>query len=833
MHKLLLRTCFLVATLFLLFNITSFAAETAATPSDSTDTTVQTAQEPKASASDNAPVQEAPAETTQKTADVPASPTENATQSSTQTAPSSDSTPTAEPEVAKASPASTDTATQTTTQPADTVKPETTTAPKSQTVSQPSAQTTQNAEPDTMTASAARSTAQTDSNTAQHVKILHTNDMHGRILEEDGRVIGMSKLKTIKQQENPDLMLDSGDAFQGLPISNNTKGADMAEAMNNVGYDAMAVGNHEFDFGLDQAIKYKDQLNFPILSANTYKDGKPLFDPYTIVNKNGINYGIIGVTTPETGVKTHPNNIQGVTFTEPIPAVQNVMNQIKDQADIFIILSHLGIDGSTKTEWRGDTLANTLARDRRFSDKEIIILDGHSHSVIENGEINQNTLLAQTGTALANIGKVEFDYADNTVSNLKDSLINVKDTANVQPDPTLQQKMDEAKAKFDAQVSEVIIPDNQVQFQGERDDVRRHETNLGNAITDSMEAYAQDGFSHPADFAVTNGGGIRASIDKGKDVTLGDVITVLPFGNTISQIQVSGENVKKMFEHSLSAPVENGELGANGGFLHASKSIRVYYDINKAPGERVLKIEVLNKQTQQFEPLDNARTYYVTTNDFTAAGGDGYDMLGGPREEGISLDKVFADYLETADLSQYATDTASRIINGQPPVADTETPGVETDTPAEQDNSPAPGQSSEPAAQGNVPVVPEDQPAVAQTQTPVVNGQGNPVKAPSNVIPFPSNKPSGVPADQPAAAQAAQHTNTAHPGTAADKVMYHPAHKAVHHNNAVASTHKTAQSDASHHLPNTGTPQLPFLPIGLVLLGLGTYCVTRKADKAA
>ncbi|RAA63709.1 bifunctional metallophosphatase/5'-nucleotidase, partial [Burkholderia multivorans] len=135
--------------------------------------------------------------------------------------------------------------------------------------------------------------------------------MHGRILEEDGRVIGMAKLKTVKQQENPDLMLDSGDAFQGLPISNNTKGADMANAMNEVGYDAMAVGNHEFDFGVEQAQKYKEQLNFPILSANTYKDGKLMFDPYTIVNKNGINYGIIGVTTPETAVKTHPDNIKG------------------------------------------------------------------------------------------------------------------------------------------------------------------------------------------------------------------------------------------------------------------------------------------------------------------------------------------------------------------------------------------------------------------------------------------------------------------------------------------------------------------------------------------
>lgn len=696
MHKTLLKTLFFVLAFFVLFHVSAFAAEIPAKTAN--QATVENTAEP--------PQQN----TVQTTATTDSKSNTDSTQTGTSdgqthATPSAPSTTSSKALVATSDNNGTQSATTDTTNPTiankdvqtegnNALSQEKNTAatqlkapqPNQQAVGQqtakaqsaPSANQVQtqqlsapaSQQPAASSNQAAETPAQTQQ-APQQAKILHTNDMHGRILGEDGRVIGMSKLKTIKEQEHPDLMLDSGDAFQGLPISNNTKGADMAKAMNSVGYDAMAVGNHEFDFGLDQAVKYKDQLNFPILSTNTYKDNKLLFDPYTIVKKNGIRYGIVGVTTPETAVKTHPDNIKGVTFTDPIPAVQNTLNQMNNQADIFIVLSHLGVDPSTQTAWRGDTLANTLAQDPLFKDKEIFVLDGHSHTVIQNGKINQNTLLAQTGTALENIGKITFDYTNGKVENVHDSLINVKDTADVQPDAELQKMMDEAKAKFDNQVSEVVIPNNPIQFEGERDDVRSHETNSGDAITDAMEAYSQNGFSHPADFAVTNGGGIRASIEKGKDVTLGDIITVLPFGNTISQIQVKGTNVQKMFEHSLSAPVQDGKLGANGGFLHISKSIRVYYDMNKAPGSRVLKIEVLNKQTNQFEALDPERTYYMTTNDFTASGGDGYDMLGGPREEGVSLDKVFADYLKQADLSQYASNDASRIINGKPPVAET------------------------------------------------------------------------------------------------------------------------------------------------------------------
>ena len=499
------------------------------------------------------------------------------------------------------------------------------------------------------------------------VKILHTNDMHGRLDAEDGRVIGMAKVKTIKDKEQPTLMFDSGDAFQGLPLSNFSKGADMAKAMNAVGYDAMTVGNHEFDFGFDTAMNYKKLLNFPILSSNVYKDGKSVYAPSAIIEKNGKKYGVIGVTTPETATKTHPNNIIGVSFLDPVASVTAEMKKLQGKVDAFIILSHLGIDSTTKEAWRGDNLATKIAGNKDFKNNAIVILDGHSHSVIENGELKNTVMLAQTGTALANIGKVTFDLRDKVASNMKAAMIKEADTKEVTQDATVKAIVDTAKDNFGKATSEVVFY-NPAQLEGERNHVRTRETNLGNAIADAMEVYSVNGFDAAGDFAVTNGGGIRASIEGNKDVTIGDIIKVLPFGNTITQINVKGSDVKAMFEHALSAPVveRDGKTGldANGAFLHISKSIKVHYDMTKPAGERVYAIEVFNKKTNKFEPLSNTKTYKVVTNDFLAVGGDGYTMLGGPREEGPSLDAVVRQYFKTANMTAYTNEALQRILAG-------------------------------------------------------------------------------------------------------------------------------------------------------------------------
>ena len=513
--------------------------------------------------------------------------------------------------------------------------------------------------------------------------LVHTNDVHGRIVEEKGRdkttsVVGDAKLATVIENERAKkdqttVVVDAGDAFQGLPISNSTKGEARAEILNKMNYDAMAVGNHEFDFGLDEAKKYKQILKFPLLSSNTYVNGARLFEASTIVDKDktvkGDEVVVIGVTTPETATKTHPKNVKGVTFKDPIPEVLNVVKEIQakakatgDDYKTYVVLAHLGVDTTTPNEWRGSTLADELSKSPLLKGKRVVVIDGHSHTV-ESKTYGDNVTYNQTGSYLNNIGKVTLK--PNSLLGTP-SLIKASETTNLTPNATVKKLVDQIKAKYDTENAVVVVKNSPVELSGTRENVRVRETNLGNVVADSLYEYGQTGFKNKTDIAVTNGGGLRETIAKDKPITKGSVIAVLPFGNTISQIKVTGQNVLEMFEKSLGSILqvdkagktvldENGQplLEPSGGFLHISGA-KVYYDTNLPSGKRVLRVEVKNHDTGAYDKLDLNKTYYLTTNDFLAAGGDGYTMLGGAREEGPSMDEAFKNYLEKADLTKYA-----------------------------------------------------------------------------------------------------------------------------------------------------------------------------------
>ena len=481
--------------------------------------------------------------------------------------------------------------------------------------------------------------------------ILHTNDVHGRIVEEKGVI---------------------GDVFQGLPISNSTKGEARAEILNKMQYDAMAVGNHEFDFGLDEAKKYKEILKFPLLSSNTYVNGARLFEASTIVDKDktveGDEFVVIGVTTPEIATKTHPKNVKGVTFTDPISEVNKVIEEVQAKARAegkdykhYVVLTHLGVDTTTPVEWRGSTLAEALSKNPRLKGKRVTVIDGHSHTV-ESTTYGDNVTYNQTGSYLHNVGKITYK-SRQLLGN--PTQIPAADAKKLPANPTVEKLVKDIKQKYDAENAVEVVSNSPVELNGDRENVRVRETNLGNVVADSLYQYGQTGFSHPTDIAVTNGGGLRETIAKGKPITKGNVIAVLPFGNTISQIQVTGQQVLDMFEKSLGSILqvdkdgkkvldENGQplLEPSGGFLQVS-GVKVYYDTNLPSGKRVLAIQVKNRTTGRYELLDLAKTYYLATNDFLAAGGDGYTMLGGAREEGPSMDAAFEEYLKTADLTQY------------------------------------------------------------------------------------------------------------------------------------------------------------------------------------
>ncbi|MBZ2133042.1 cell surface ecto-5'-nucleotidase Nt5e [Streptococcus gordonii] len=547
--------------------------------------------------------------------------------------------------------------------------------PSQEVAATPSSQENQAPAASTETSAQTQESASGQQSDLPEANIIHTNDVHGRIVEEKG-VIGDAKLAAVIEEErknNPStLVVDAGDAFQGLPISNSSKGEERAKLLNEMGYDAMAVGNHEFDFGLDEAKKYKEILNFPLLSSNTYVNGARLFEASTIVDKDknvvGDEFVVIGVTTPETATKTHPKNVQGVTFKDPISEVNSVIDEVEAGAAAegktyknYVVLAHLGVDTTTPVEWRGSTLAEALSNNPKLKGKRVTVIDGHSHTV-QSTTYGDNVTYNQTGSYLNNIGKITYK-ANQLLGNPQQ--ISAASTKDVVPNAKIAAMVKKIKEAYDAENAKVVRDNSPVELNGQRENVRVRETNLGNVVADALYEYGQTGFSHKTDLAVTNGGGLRETIAKDKPITKGDVIAVLPFGNTISQIKVTGQNIADMFAKSLGSilqekdgqPVldENGQplLEPSGGFLQVSGA-KVYYDTTLPAEKRILHIEIKNPETGKYESLDPAKEYYLTTNDFLAAGGDGYTMLGGAREEGPSMDVAFADYLAKADLTAYS-----------------------------------------------------------------------------------------------------------------------------------------------------------------------------------
>ncbi|MFE5322487.1 5'-nucleotidase C-terminal domain-containing protein [Paenibacillus sp. NPDC056579] len=454
----------------------------------------------------------------------------------------------------------------------------------------------------TVMPAAAADTTGTTAGTTKTITILHTNDIHSRV-EESTDSIGYAKLATIIREQkaaNPNtLVLDAGDTFHGQTIANLVRGESIVKIMNTIGYDAMAPGNHDFNYGSDRLVELSGMTKFPVLSANVKKaDGSRLLKPYIIKEVGGVKVGIFGLTTPETAYKTHPNNVKGITFADPAAEAKAVVAELKDKADIVIALAHLGVDKSSV-----DTSIKVAEQVPGID----VIIDGHSHTVLEKGMNVGSVLIAQTGEYSKNIGKVELTL-DGTKLKSKTASLTMRPAANtIQADPAVLSIIDEVKKSQDTVLSQVV-GSTSVKLIGEREVVRVGESNLGNLITDAM--LDETG----ADVALTNGGGIRASIEAGP-ITKGQVITVLPFGNYIQTKKVKGSDIVAALELGVSSYPE-----PLGGFPHVG-GLTFVLDPSEAKGQRVSEVMVKGA------PLDPQKEYLLATNDFMAAGGDQYTMF--------------------------------------------------------------------------------------------------------------------------------------------------------------------------------------------------------------
>jgi len=456
------------------------------------------------------------------------------------------------------------------------------------------------------------------------ITIIHTNDTHARLISTDTN-IGFAKIATLVKEAkaaNPNtLVLDAGDTLHGMPIVNISKGENAIKVLEAVGYDYMTLGNHDFNYGQERLLELRDMTSVGMISANILdKNGKKLFTPYVIKEINGVKVGIFGLSTPETAYKTSPANVTGLTFENPIETAEKIVNEIKDKTDIIIGLVHLGLDGGS--EFTSERLANEV-------DGIDVIIDGHSHTLLEKGLLVNGTLIAQTFEHDKNVGKVTIEVSNGNVLSKTAELINASATAQVAQDPELIKIIDKINAENEPVFAQVVAKSD-IYLDGVRTNVRTKETNLGNLSADAVRKAAG------ADIGFVNGGNIRTDIQPG-DITFGKLAELFPFGNTVQVKKITGEDLVKVLEISVQAYPE-----AQGGFMQVS-GLTFEFDPSKVAGSRVVGVKVGESQ------LDLTEEYTVAINDFLGIGGDGYDLFKNYPIYGEvgTYEEVFADYLNT------------------------------------------------------------------------------------------------------------------------------------------------------------------------------------------
>lgn len=495
--------------------------------------------------------------------------------------------------------------------------------------------------------------------------ILHTNDVHGAI----AGYAYIAQLKADYEAKGAEVILvDAGDYSQGEVYVSDTKGLDAVEMMNAAGYNVVSLGNHEFDYGFAQLKDNMSKAKFKVLCADVFNaDGTPIFDAnYTYTTKSGVKIGFFGMETPETQTKANPALIKGLTFATDDAFTKAAADQVKalKDDDIVICVSHLGVDAESKPYRSTDLYAAVKGID--------FIIDAHSHTVMTKGENGEP--IQSTGTKFANIGVIVIDDASKKIES--NSLYEIKeDTAK---DATVAAAAQKIIDRIDKEYGAVFAK-SKVELNGAKapNGNRDSETNNGDLITDAMlwkVMQNKEGLTVDADHvvAITNGGGIRDYIKVG-DVTKKDIKTVLPFGNTVAVIYVTGAELLEALEASTySLPV--------GGFpqvcgISYTISTAVAYDANAETypsstyyGPKTINRVSINSINGKEFKVDD--TYAVVTNNFVADGGDTYYAFAAATSKfdtGMTLDVAVMEYI-TKELKgvigeQYAAPQGRILLN--------------------------------------------------------------------------------------------------------------------------------------------------------------------------
>ena len=487
--------------------------------------------------------------------------------------------------------------------------------------------------------------------------ILHTNDVHGAI-DKYAKVAALRD-ECYDKGAHQVILLDAGDYSQGSPYVSLSKGATALDMMALVGYDVITLGNHEFDYGFPQLMENlkKHQGDFMVACNNLVDDeGELLFAPGGTApiyaddtyETELFRIAIVGMATPETQTKANPALMKGLSFISgkdlyKVTQEDVDMARSEGNADIVIALGHLGVDKSSEPNCSYNVMQNVKGID--------LFIDGHSHTVMTASK--DNSMVQSTGTGLAYVGAIVIDNATKSIES--NGLIDL--SAYTKEDATVKAAADKIISDINAEYGKVFARTD-VELNGDKDPGNRtQETNLGDLITDSMLwAIRKDAeLTVPAEnvVAITNGGGIRATIKKG-DITKKDINTVLPFGNTLSIVKVTGAELLEALEASTyCTPDSIGGFPQVSGIVYTIDGTKTYDAGDVYEGSTYHAPKTIRRVTIQSVggKAFNLRTVYtIATNDFLAAGGDTYYAFKTASvnyDLGIPMDEVVMDYVKT------------------------------------------------------------------------------------------------------------------------------------------------------------------------------------------
>jgi len=470
--------------------------------------------------------------------------------------------------------------------------------------------------------------------------IVHTNDVHGYALEERDPASGLltrmgyARLKGYFQNlpTKNKMLLDAGDVLHGQPLATARRGEFIALILNALNYDALAVGNHDLDYGLARLMELRDGFGLNFLAANIIEkeDGMPLLPPWLVKDFEGLKVGVFALTTPETPLKTDPANVESISFGRPEEVVElaRIMTEKlrRDEGvELVIALTHLGTGPLDQPG------AQAVARGAPGLN---LIIDGHSHAKLA-GLLEGETLIVSTGAYLENLGQVTVRRAPEGGLILAPKLIPAAEMETVPPDPELKALTDRLTAELGLELGQVVAR-TPFDLNGRSEEIRSASTNLGRLICAALRS------ATGADAAIINSGSIRASIPAG-EITREQLLGVLPYANYAVTVRLTGAQLLEALNTGLAQPGEGGFPQFHGLTVTAQETK------DQGPDGRIIRRDRAETVEIGGRPLNLKSEYTIAVNDFMYAGGDGYTVLAGsPSREYATVMEIVQNFLATA-----------------------------------------------------------------------------------------------------------------------------------------------------------------------------------------